>query len=210
MQDFEPALAYCKRAQVIATALEMSTSQVLVNQEMGIIYFELGEYRQAMECLQQNLTALQGERHHQFLGSTGAPSVQTRTWMVRCLIDLGEFADGVAYCDEALQIAEAVDRPFERLAVYSRIGYLHVRQGTSAPGHPAARTGGGLESGGQTSETLAYLPRIWRWPTPWLAERRTPSPCWGSLGGTRRRQRGGVSPRRVCGGGAPTGPAWSR
>ena len=130
MQDFEPALAYCKRAQVIATALENFDLQVLVNQEMGIIYFELGEYRQAMECLQQNLTALQGERHHQYLGSTGAPSVQARTWMVRCLIDLGEFADGVTYCAEALQIAEAVDRPFERLAVYSRIGYLHVRQGT--------------------------------------------------------------------------------
>ena len=75
MQDYEPALAYCKRAQVIATALEDFDLQVLVNQEMGIIYFELGEYRQAMECLQQNLTALQGERHHQSLGSTGAPSV---------------------------------------------------------------------------------------------------------------------------------------
>jgi predicted ATPase/class 3 adenylate cyclase len=131
MHDYEPALAYCKRVQVIATALENFDLQVLVNQEMGIIYFELGEYRQAMECLQQNLTALQGERHHQSLSSTGAPAVLTRTWIVRCFIDLGKFTDGVTYCNEALQIAEAVDRPHERLAVYSRIGYLHVRQGTA-------------------------------------------------------------------------------
>jgi tetratricopeptide (TPR) repeat protein len=49
---------------------------------------------------------------------------------VRCLIDLGEFAEGVTYCTEALRIAESVDRPFERLFAYSRLGYLHVRQGT--------------------------------------------------------------------------------
>jgi predicted ATPase len=131
LYDYESALAYCKRAQAIATALENFDLQVLVNQEMGVLYFELGEYRQAMECLQQNLTALQGERRHQSLGSTSAPAVQTRTWIVRCLIDLGEFADGVTCCNEALQIAEAVDRKHERIAVYSRIGYLHVRQGTA-------------------------------------------------------------------------------
>ena len=119
MQDFEPALAYCKRVQVIATALENFDLQVLVNQEMGIIYFELGEYRQAMECLQQNLTTLQGERHHQPLGSTGAPSVMARTWIVQCFIDLGEFADGVTYCNEALQIAEA--RSIVRMSAWPSI-----------------------------------------------------------------------------------------
>jgi predicted ATPase len=130
MQDYEPALAYCKRAQIIATAHGDFDLQVLVNQEMGTIYFEMGEYRQAMECLQQNLTALQGERRHQFFGAIAVPSVLVRTWLVRCLIELGEFAGGVTYCAEALQIAEEVDRPFERLAVYSRVGYLHVCQGT--------------------------------------------------------------------------------
>jgi predicted ATPase/class 3 adenylate cyclase len=130
MHDYEPALTYCKRAQVIATDLENFDLLVLVNQEIGIIYFQLGEYRQSTECLQQNLTALQGERRHQSLGSTAAPSVLARTWLVRCLIELGEFTDGVTYCHDALQIAEAIDRPHERMAVYSRIGYLHVRQGT--------------------------------------------------------------------------------
>ena len=50
--------------------------------------------------------------------------------MVLCLSELGAFAEGVAYGDEALQIAEAVDRPYEYLNVYYRVGYLHVRQGT--------------------------------------------------------------------------------
>src|SRR4029450_1545074 len=43
--------------------------------------------------------------------------------------ELGIFADGVAYGNEALQIAEAVDRPYDRLGAYWRMGSLHVRQG---------------------------------------------------------------------------------
>ena len=50
--------------------------------------------------------------------------------MARCLGEVGRFADGRAYGDEAWQIAEAVNRPYERLAVYTWMGILHVRQGT--------------------------------------------------------------------------------
>ena len=83
-----------------------------------------------MACLQQMLTALQGEPPTSPSAALLLPAVQARVWMVRCLSELGEFADGVAYGDEALQIAEAVDRPYDRLRVYSRVGHLHVRQGT--------------------------------------------------------------------------------
>ena len=89
-----------------------------------------------MEHLQQTLTALQGERRPQSFGlrhlggRPGNRSLVTRTWMMRCLSELGDFADGVAYGNEALQLAEAVDRPYEHLTVYCRVGYLHVRQGT--------------------------------------------------------------------------------
>ena len=50
--------------------------------------------------------------------------------MVVCLSELGRFADAVAQSDEALQVAEAGARTDDRLAVYTGVGYLHVRQGT--------------------------------------------------------------------------------
>ena len=56
--------------------------------------------------------------------------------MVQCLRELGEFADGVAYGDEALQMAEAVARPLYLLRVYTRVGQLHVRQGTLSQAIP--------------------------------------------------------------------------
>jgi tetratricopeptide (TPR) repeat protein len=83
-----------------------------------------------MAGYQECLTALQGERLYQSLGYIGLPSIETLSHMVRCLAELGGFADGVAYGDEALRIAEAVDRLWERLSVYESVGGLHVRQGT--------------------------------------------------------------------------------
>jgi tetratricopeptide (TPR) repeat protein len=105
---------------------------------MGFIYHNLGAYRQAMEYLQQVLTTLQEEPRSQPFGlaphllahGRGNRPIVTRAWMVRCLSELGVFADGVAYGTEALQLAEAVDRPHEYLQVYPTVGYLHVRQGT--------------------------------------------------------------------------------
>jgi tetratricopeptide (TPR) repeat protein len=129
MQDLEAALAYCQKAHAITTALEDVDTQIWVNHTMGMIYFDLALYRQAMACLQQMLMTVQRE-HYQSFGGIAVPSVQARVWMARCLGEVGRFADGIAYGDEALQIAEVVNRPYERLAVYTWMGILHVRQGT--------------------------------------------------------------------------------
>jgi tetratricopeptide (TPR) repeat protein len=47
-QDLEPALAYCQKAHAIKTALEDVDTQLWVNHTMGMIYFDLALYRQAM------------------------------------------------------------------------------------------------------------------------------------------------------------------
>ena len=107
------------------------------NATMGQLYFELGGYHQALACLEQTLTTLQGVPPDRSFGSAHAlPSIDALVWMVQCLRELGEFADGVAYGDEALQIAEAVARPLYRLRVYTRVGQLHVRQGTLSQAIP--------------------------------------------------------------------------
>jgi tetratricopeptide (TPR) repeat protein len=141
MQDYEPALAYSQRTHAIATTLGDVKLQIEGTLAMAWIHHNLGEYRQAMEYLQQALTALQGEPYSQSFGLANLPGIGlgdrpgnrpliTRSWMVRCLSELGVFADGAAYSTEALQLAEAGDRPYDYLSVYCGVGYLHVRQGT--------------------------------------------------------------------------------
>jgi class 3 adenylate cyclase/tetratricopeptide (TPR) repeat protein len=130
MQDYELALAYGQRTHAMATALGDLELQLEANLQMGWINHNLGDYRQAMEYLQQTLTTLPGEQRDPFFGLAPHRPIIARTWMVVCLSELGAFADGVAYGNEALQIAEVIDRPYERLTVYLRVGSLHVSQGT--------------------------------------------------------------------------------
>jgi tetratricopeptide (TPR) repeat protein len=160
-QDYEPALAYCQRAHAVATTLGDVELQLEVNRETGVLYYNLGDYRQAMEYVQQTLTAFQGEpRSHSF--GLAHDSVINHTWMALCLSELGAFADGVAYGNEALQIAEALDRPYERLAAYCRVGSLHVRQGTLHQAIPLLERGLAL---GQDAD----LPFLYRRAAEYLA-----------------------------------------
>ena len=115
MQDYEPALVYSQRAHAMATTLGDVGLQLEINLAMGWIYYDLGDYRQALEHLQQALTILQGARSRPSvlpplpgLGHRpGNRPLITRTWIVPCLSQLGAFADGVASGAAALQPAEA-------------------------------------------------------------------------------------------------------
>jgi tetratricopeptide (TPR) repeat protein len=76
--------------------------------------------------------------------------------MVSCLSELGAFAEGVACGTEALQLAEAVDRPYEYLSVYQRVGCLHVRQGNLHQAIPMLERGVALSQ--EADMPLFYHP----------------------------------------------------
>jgi class 3 adenylate cyclase/tetratricopeptide (TPR) repeat protein len=160
LQDYEPALAYCQRAHAMATALGDVDIQMQVNHAMGMISFDLGDYRQAMAYVQQILTAVQGEQCEPSSGSISV-AFQARVWMSRCLGELGEFASALAYGTEALQIAEASGRLIERLAFYSRVGPLQVRQGTLHTAIPL------LERAVVLSQEVD-MPNYYHLAAPWL------------------------------------------
>jgi len=82
--------------------------------------------------------------------------------MTQCLRELGQFADGMAYGTEALEVVEVGDCPSERLTVYSRVGPLQVRQGTLHTAIPL------LEQAVVLSQDLD-MPNSYRLAAPWLA-----------------------------------------
>jgi DNA-binding winged helix-turn-helix (wHTH) protein/tetratricopeptide (TPR) repeat protein len=167
MQDYEPALAYSQRAHAMATALGDVALQLESRLAMGWIYCDLGDYRQALEHLQQALMTLQGAPRGQSFGldnlrgiglghRLGNRLLITRTWIVSCLSQLGAFADGVACGTEALQLAEAVDHPYDYLNVYQRVGFLHVRQGNLPQAIPMLERGVALSQ--EADMPLFYHP----------------------------------------------------
>ena len=157
-QAYKSALAYCQQAHAMATTLGDTDLQRWANLEMGWLYVELGDYRQAVPYLQQLLTGLQEEQ----LGQSFRIAVHARLLMIRCLSELGEFVEGIAYGDEVLSLVEASARLYERLIVYWRVGYLHMRQGTLDQALP-------LLERAVTLSQEADIPEVYRLAAPRLA-----------------------------------------
>jgi tetratricopeptide (TPR) repeat protein len=98
---------------------------------LGRAYYGLGDYRQAIDFLRQNLMALDGELRRERFGLPGLPSVSSRTWLAYCLAELGMFTEGLAQGEEGLRIAEAVNHPHSLLLACQGIGYVYLRKGES-------------------------------------------------------------------------------
>jgi class 3 adenylate cyclase/tetratricopeptide (TPR) repeat protein len=139
----EPARAIesGERALALATTLGDFDLQVLSTFFVGAACSALGEYRQAADYFSRNVASLKGERVHERCGMTGLPAVLSRTWLVSCLADLGEFDDGTARGNEAIQIAESAEHSFSLTQAYHALGTLWLRQGDLNKAIPALAHG---------------------------------------------------------------------
>ena len=108
---------------------------------LGQTYYALGEYRRAAGFLRGNVDSLDGERMLQTFGFAQLPSVHSRTCLVWCLAELGEFDEGIRIGREAIRIAESVDHPFTLATAHAGIGALYVRQGNLEAGLPILERG---------------------------------------------------------------------
>src|SRR5262249_9159341 len=126
LEDYDPALAYSQRAHALATACGDVGLQRESRLVMGAIACNLGDYQQALEHFREVLRSLQEAPPAQAIGlghglglgldhRQGNRALMTRAWMVRCLSELGAFADAVTSSSAARQLAEAVDQPLEYL-----------------------------------------------------------------------------------------------
>jgi len=82
-----------------------------------------------MELARRNVALLEGDLVRERFGMALLPAVYSRTVLVWCLAERGEFAEGITVGDDAVRIAEAAGDPFS--TVYARLGLgtLHLRRG---------------------------------------------------------------------------------
>ena len=88
---------------------------------------------------------------------TGLPAVMSRTWLVGCLADLGEFDEGTARGDEAIRLAEAAEHPFSLTQAYYALGTLFLCQGNLPKAIPVLERGLGLC---QAAAILTWFPSV--------------------------------------------------
>jgi tetratricopeptide (TPR) repeat protein len=130
-----------ERALALALALGDFALQVMATFFLGAACSALGEYRQAVAYFRRNVASLTGELRWKRFGMTGLPAVMSRTWLVSCLADLGEFDEGIARGDEAIQLAESTEHPFSLTQAYYALGTLFLRQGDLPKAIPVLERG---------------------------------------------------------------------
>jgi predicted ATPase len=129
--DFEAAIAYGQRALVHATTSGVLVEQALAHCVLGIAYFSLGDYRNATDVLRRSVAVLEGDLRHTRFGII-MNSVRSRGWLVNALAELGDFAEGMAWGEEAVQIAEAAGHLYSAIAAQQHLGILLLLQGDLA------------------------------------------------------------------------------
>jgi class 3 adenylate cyclase/tetratricopeptide (TPR) repeat protein len=129
MGVYDQAIAAGQRALALATAGGDGVAHALANQELGYVYRVQGSYRQAIDCFRQTVVALDRAWRHERFGHVFLPAVQSRALLAECHAALGMFAEGAAFGNEGLQIAEAVAHPASLMVASWGTGLVSLRQG---------------------------------------------------------------------------------
>jgi tetratricopeptide (TPR) repeat protein len=135
MGDLGRAIESGQRALTIADELQ-DVGLLTTNVNLGLAYYTVGDYPRAMQCLRKTMAILQGDHARRRFGWAGVPAVIARAYLVGCLTELGEFAEGAKLGDEAIRLAEVAEHPFSLGQAYINVGILHVRWGDLARAIP--------------------------------------------------------------------------
>jgi class 3 adenylate cyclase/tetratricopeptide (TPR) repeat protein len=161
MGDPDGAVECGQHALAVAETLGDFALQVMAHHFLGVAYHALGDHRRAMGLLRRNAESLVGDLIRERFGLSALPAVISRTWLARCLTELGAFPEGIAHAEEALRIAEAIDHPNSLIHAYLGVGFLAFRKRDLSRAIPVLERGRDLCQALNTrlwfSETAAAL-----------------------------------------------------
>ena len=135
--DHERALACGRRALAIVEEHGDLALQVALNNYLGQICYDLGQYGEASRFLGANIERLVGDLAQDRLGLPFLSSVHSRTWLVLCLSEQGAFEEAVRRALEAVALAESANHPFSLTSAFAGLGRVHLRRGHLDAGVPA-------------------------------------------------------------------------
>jgi class 3 adenylate cyclase/DNA-binding winged helix-turn-helix (wHTH) protein/tetratricopeptide (TPR) repeat protein len=126
---YDEAIEAGERALTIAQQIGDFALQVAANFHLGASYQVLGDYHRGIDILRRTAISLEGDLSYERLGLPVPPSIFSREWLVFCLAELGEFAEGFRVGEEAFRIAEVANRAMDLAYTYRGIAFLYLRKG---------------------------------------------------------------------------------
>jgi tetratricopeptide (TPR) repeat protein len=129
--DLDHALESAHRALSMGVALDDAPLQASAYWSLGVAYQAFGAYAEGIDCLTRNLGLLTGELSQASLDMriTSPLAVTSRAQLARCLAEVGAFTEGITHGQEAVRLAEALKRPYDRVSASLGIGHLYLRKG---------------------------------------------------------------------------------
>ncbi len=121
------ALAAGERARDVATGLGDFTLRVSTTFYLGQIHHARGDYARALDCFRQAVDSVGVTRDGDRV--PGPATFFFGAWLVRCLAELGEFAEGLAWAEEEAETAEAMGQPHSLIAADQALGVIRLRRG---------------------------------------------------------------------------------
>jgi transcriptional regulator with AAA-type ATPase domain/tetratricopeptide (TPR) repeat protein len=129
MGDHDRAFEAARRSREIGGTLNDFGLEVSTNSYLGQTCFARGEYARAAALFRRNVDAIVGDFVRERFDLPQLPAVHSRSCLVWCLAELGEFAEAIARGEEAIAIAESVDQPLSLTVACSGLGVVYLRKG---------------------------------------------------------------------------------
>ena len=121
----------------IAKELRDPHLEVMANTYLGLVHLNLGNYRRAATLFESNIGFLAGDLSRERFEMAQLPSVHSRTLLVSCLAELGEFAVAIPHAEEGMRIAESANHPLTLIVAHFGVGQLYLKKGEIAKAVPA-------------------------------------------------------------------------
>jgi class 3 adenylate cyclase/tetratricopeptide (TPR) repeat protein len=127
--EHDRAIAAGQRAFALATTGSASDVQVVGQTPLGAVYYDAGDFRQALDYAQWTMALLTAELRYAHFGRNVPPAVGSRRTAAWSLAELGNFAEGRSVAEDAMRVAEAVAQPFSIATALMTVGIVSRRQG---------------------------------------------------------------------------------
>jgi class 3 adenylate cyclase/DNA-binding winged helix-turn-helix (wHTH) protein/tetratricopeptide (TPR) repeat protein len=127
--EHDQAIAAGEHAFALATSSGLSDVQVEPQIPLGQAYYSGGDFRRALDYGRRTMALLTGELRYARFGRYAGPTAGSRRTVAWSLAELGEFAEGRAVAEDAVQIAGAVADPHVIAAAFMAAGLVYRRQG---------------------------------------------------------------------------------
>jgi class 3 adenylate cyclase/tetratricopeptide (TPR) repeat protein len=157
MDDPTRALDAGQRALALATRLDDVALQMSTCSTLARVYGNYGDYRQAVDICRHVVATLTDDVLPQLAQTVGPGATRTRAYAAWSLAELGAFAEGLVYGNEAIQFGQAASDVFGLVIALWSTGYLSLLRGDLP--HAIPLLAQSLDVC-QTNQMYRFLPRV--------------------------------------------------